>query len=145
MFYMLIPSWHFPYAMNTWLIYANEGFDGVLNTNRNVGVLGYRHVVRDFNDGGGQGGEVNAHWNGDQQTICFVYRGMENHLLLLWVVALFDSLVLSQCGGLALPMDLEGMFYIWVCSVISYCCMWRFSILLRFLCFVNAGERDSKS
>jgi len=46
------PFMHFPYAMNTWLIYANEGFDGVLNTNRNVGVLGYRHAVRDFNDGG---------------------------------------------------------------------------------------------
>ena len=53
MFYMLSPSWHFPYAMNTWLSYANEGFDGVLNTNRNVGVLGYRHVDRDFSDFGG--------------------------------------------------------------------------------------------
>jgi len=42
------PFMAFPYAMNTWLIYANEGFDGVLNTNRNVGVLGYRHAVRDF-------------------------------------------------------------------------------------------------
>ena len=53
MFYMLIPSWHFPYSMNTWLGYANEGFNGVLNTNQNVGVLDYRHVGRDFNDGGG--------------------------------------------------------------------------------------------
>ena len=100
--------------MNTWLSYANGGFDGVLNKNRNVEVLGYRHVCRDFSDFGGQGGEVNTHWNGDQQTICFVCRGLENHLLLLWVVALFDSLVLSQCGGLALPMHLEGMFCIWV-------------------------------
>ena len=53
MFYMLSPSWHFPYVINTWLSYANEGFDGVLNTNRNVGVLGYRHVDRDFSDFGG--------------------------------------------------------------------------------------------
>ena len=109
---MLSPSWHFPYAMNTWLSYANGGFDGVLNKNRNVEVLGYRHVCRDFSDFGGQGGEVNAHWNGDQQTICFVCCGLENHFLLLWVVALFDSLVLSQCGGLALAMHLEGMFCI---------------------------------
>ena len=99
---------------------------------------------RDFSDFGGQGGKVNAHWNGDQQTICFVCLGLENHLLLLWVVALFDSLVLSHCGGLALPMHLEGMFCLWVCSIISCCCTWRFSILLRFLCFVNAGDRDSK-
>ena len=142
---MVSPSWNIPYAINPWLSHANEGFDGVLNTNQNVGVLDYRHVGRDFNNGRGQGSEVNDHWNGDQQTICLVCRGLENHLLLLWVVALFDSLVLSQCGGLAHPMHLEGMFCIWVCSIISCCCMWRFSILLKFLCFINTGDRDSKS
>ena len=52
--------------MNPWLSCANEGFDGVLNTNQNVGVLDYRHVGRYFNDGGGHGGKVNAHYNGGQ-------------------------------------------------------------------------------
>ena len=52
--------------MNPWLSHANKGFDGVLNTNRNVGVLDYRNVGILFINGGAQGGEVNGHCNGGQ-------------------------------------------------------------------------------
>ena len=64
MVYMVSPSWYIPYAMKPWFSYANEGFDGGINTNRNIGVFDYQHLGKYYNDGGGQGGIENVPWDG---------------------------------------------------------------------------------
>ena len=44
MVYVVSHSWNIPYTMKPWLSYANEDFDGGLNTNPKVGVSDYRNV-----------------------------------------------------------------------------------------------------
>ena len=100
MIYMKSHSWHILYAIKPWLIYVNEGFDGCSNTKSHLWVSNYRHASKYHDVGGGQSGGVNSPWDGGNRTLCLVYRGWENHLSLLWVIALFVSLVLSQRGGL---------------------------------------------
>ena len=56
-----------------------------------------------YNYGGGHGGEVNAHWYGGKMNPMLGLSWFGNHLSLLWVVAMFDSLVPSRCGGIGSP------------------------------------------
>ena len=100
MIYMKSHSWHILYPMKPWLINVNEGFDGDSNTKSHLWVLNYRHEGKYHDVGGGQGGRVNAPWDGGNQILCLVCHRWENHLSLLWVIALFVSLVLSQREGL---------------------------------------------
>ena len=103
MIYMNSHSWHILYAMEPWFIYANDDSDGGSNTNSHLWVLNYRHEGKYQDVAGRQGGKVNAPRDGVNQTLCLVCHGWENHLSLLWVIALFGSLVLSRRGGLVLP------------------------------------------
>ena len=96
-------SWHILYAIDPWLIYANDDIDGGSNTNSHLWVLNYRHEGKYHDIGSGEGGGVNGSWDWENQNLCFVCREWENHLSLLWVIALFGSLVLSKRGGLVFP------------------------------------------
>ena len=119
MIYKKSHSWHIQYAMEPWLIYVNEGFDGGSNTKSHLWVLNYRHEGKYHDVGGGQGGRVNAPWDGRNRTLCLVCRGWENHLSLLCVVALFDSLLFFTTWKTGSPYALEVMFSTWVYNVIN--------------------------
>ena len=114
MIYMKSHSWHILYAIDPWLIYANDDIDGGSNTNSHLWVLNYRHEGKYHDVDFGQGGGVNAPRDGENRTLCLVWNEWENHLSLLWNIALFSSLVLSLREGLVRSMPWEGMLFTWV-------------------------------
>ena len=132
---MVCPSWHVPYAMKPWLSYANMGFDGGFNTKLRCCVWNYMHEGKYFNDGGGQGGGVNAPWDGGKSNPMLGLSWFGNHLSLLWVVSLYISLVSLRCGGNRLIVHI-WRYALYLGLQCLYCCCfeWRFCILLKGLC-----------
>ena len=53
MVYVVSHSWHIPYVMKPWIIYANEGFGRGFNTKSHCCVWNYMHEGKYFDGDGG--------------------------------------------------------------------------------------------